>query len=329
MMVFGIPLLMIAVGGAEPDVRGAGDCPSASDVAAHLRPLLPRGGELPPDSWLELAVTPPAATSDAAPVRQIEVRLLTRNGATPIAARRLAVAGSCGEAAEAVAVVAASWMADYLTPPAPAPWLPQHATAAPTPTASALLTRSQADSPPSGTSAIVFDIGAGAGLTTATSGTSAPLLTAEMNVRRSDSASAARLVVLAAGTRTVDLGSGTAAWRRLVGGVGAARGWGKPAVFAQIGIDALAGATLIEGRGFASSGSSTSLDVGGAPWLRGGARLAALPITVWASAGAIGWLREQRVRVEGMPASAALPRLDLVLGAGLAWTPGAAKIDRR
>jgi hypothetical protein len=255
--------------------------------------------------------------------------MLTKGGSTPVGSRRLAVAGSCAEAAEAVAVVAASWMADYLTPPASAPWLPQHATAAPTPTASALLTRSPADSPVSGGRAIVFDIGLGAGLTTANTGTGAPLLTAEMNVRRSESASAARVVVLAAGTRTVDLGSGAAAWRRLVGGVGAARGWGRPAAFAEIGIDAMAGATLIEGRGFASSSTTTSLDVGGAPWLKGGARLAALPITVWASAGAIVWLREQRVRVEGMPAVAALPRLDLVLGAGLAWTTGATKTDHR
>jgi hypothetical protein len=135
--------------------------------------------------------------------------------------------------------------------------------------------------------------------------------------------------VLAAGARTLDLGSGTADWRRLVGGVGAAHGWGTPASFVRIGIDAMVGAVLIEGRGFSSSGSSTSFDAGGAPWLRAGARLATLPITVWASAGAVAWLREQRVRVEGVPASAALPRLDLVFGAGLAWTPGAKKTDLR
>ena len=326
MMVLGLPILLTALGGAGPDVRGAGACPSTDEVAAHLRPLLPHG-ELPPDSWLEVTAAPvPSAT---APARQVDVRMVTTGRATPMAVRRLQVAGSCAEAAEAVAVVAASWMADYLTPPAPAPWLPEHVNAVPSPTASALVTRSPGDVAVPASAAIVFDVGAGAGLTTAAAGTAAPVLTAEIDIRRSRGASAARLVVLAAGTRTVELGSGTAAWRRLVGGVGAARGWGTPASFIQVGIDAMAGATLIEGRGFASGGSSNSLDVGGSPWLRAGARLAALPITVWASAGAVAWLREQRVRVEGIQASAALPRLDLVLGAGLSWTPGATKTDLR
>jgi len=41
MIVLGLPILMIALGGAGPDVRGGGDCRSANEVAAHLRPLLP------------------------------------------------------------------------------------------------------------------------------------------------------------------------------------------------------------------------------------------------------------------------------------------------
>src|SRR5689334_7863676 len=181
MMVFGMPVLMIALGGAGPDVRGGGDCPSADEVAAHLRPLLPRGGELPPDSWLELAATSPAATpSGGARARQIEVRLLTRGGTTAVASRRLAVAGSCAEAAEAVAVVAASWMADYLTPPAPAPWLPEHVIASPPSNVSAQVALSPGDGPES--ARIAFDVGIGAGLTIAASGSGAPFLTAEVDV---------------------------------------------------------------------------------------------------------------------------------------------------
>jgi hypothetical protein len=325
MIGLGLPLFLITLGGAGPDVRGAGDCPSADEVAAHLRPLLPNGFERSPDSWLELDVTP----SQGATSRQIDVRMLTSGRATPIAARRLAVAESCAEAAEAVAVVAASWMADYSTPPAPAPWLPEHAIAAPPSPASGQLTRSPGDVAAADRSPIVADVGAGAGFATATTGTGGPFLTAEVDLRRSESASVLRLVVLAAGERTMDLGSGTAAWQRLVGGVGAARGWGTPVSFMQAGLDVLAGATLIDGRGFSRSDSSTSVEVGGAPWLRAGARLAALPITVWLGAGAVVWLREQRVRVEGIPASAALPRVDLVLGVGLACTPGATNTERR
>ena len=80
MMGLGLPGLVIALGGAGPDVRGVGGCPSTEEVAAHLRPLLPHG-ELPPDSWLELTATPLAAPSANAPVRQIEVRMVTNGGA--------------------------------------------------------------------------------------------------------------------------------------------------------------------------------------------------------------------------------------------------------
>src|SRR5437764_3407381 len=300
MMVFGLPILLTALGVAAPDVRGDGDCPSAQEVAARLRPLLPPGVEVPPDSWLELTVTQQAASSAGEPVRQIDLRMLTTGVASPIGARRLASNGSCAEAAEAVAVVAASWLVDYSTTPAPPLWLPAAVSPAAGPAASTVLTRApRGAARPAGTR-LAFDFAAGAGMTTAAVGTGAPFLTAEVDMRRSGSASAARLVLLATGARTVELGSGTAAWQRLVGGVGVARGWGAPAAFLQIGIDALAGATLIDGRGFARSESTTSLDVGGGPSVRAGAGLAALPVTVWASAGAIGWLREQRVRVDGI-----------------------------
>jgi hypothetical protein len=328
MMVLGLPVLLIALGGAGPDVRGVGGCPSTDEVAAHLRPLLPHG-ELPPDTWLELS---DAAPDDGPPgdarARQIEVRLRTAGADAPVGTRRLAVAGSCAEAADAVAVVAASWMARYLTPPAATPWLADTTPAA-SPAVAAAIRRVPQSEPGPARTGVVVDVGGGAGLTSATAGTAAPFVTAEVDLRRSGRASAARLVLLAMGARTVDLGSGTAAWQRLAGGAGAARGWGTPAAFMQLGIDALAGAARIQGRAFASNQSSTSFDAGGAPWLRAGAGLAALPITVWASAGAVVWLREQRVRVEGVPASATLPRLDLVLGVGLAFTPGAAKSDRR
>jgi hypothetical protein len=42
---------------------------------------------------------------------------------------------------------------------------------------------------------------------------------------------------------------------------------------------------------------------------------------VWLGGGALAWAREQRVLVEGVPGAASLPRLDAMLGGGLAWTP--------
>ena len=97
--------------------------------------------------------------------------------------------------------------------------------------------------------------------------------------------------------------------------------WGGPSAFAEIELGALIGATFVEGRGFARDQQSVSLNLGGVPWARVGARLAAVPVTVWLGGGALVWAREQRVFVEGVPGAAVLPRLDAMLGGGIAWSP--------
>ena len=120
-------------------------------------------------------------------------------------------------------------------------------------------------------------------------------MTGALDVWRADSAWVARLGVVAAGTRTLSLGGGEAAWRRATAALGVARRWGSPVAFASLGADALVGASFLEGRGFAVDETRTSADLGAQLSARAGARLAAVPLIVWGEAAVVGWAREQRV----------------------------------
>jgi hypothetical protein len=244
--------------------------------------------------------------------------------------RRLAASNDCDGAAQAVAVVAATWTANYRSPlPAPAMRLAPPPFAAPrpaqetdgeTPSAKAGVAGAVRATPAAAPATLALDVSAGAGLVTATAGTSAPFLLAELGLR-GRSRLAARVVAMAVGERTIALGSGQAAWRRLSAGAGVAYLWGTRAAYLQIGGDAWAGAAFIEGRGFAENARSTSFEAGAGPWLRAGAQLAAAPVTVWVGAEGLVWVREQRVHVDPVVSRDALPRLDLLVGAGVTWTP--------
>jgi hypothetical protein len=319
MMAFALSLLLLAVDPGAPDVRGAGRCPSPEEVARRLRALVLSENALPAGAWLEIVA--PAPTDVREDGSELEVRLMT--GAPPrlLGARRLSVSRSCDEAAQAAAVVAASWMANYRSPP------PLWFGAAPPPRPAAPTPRTEVSSAP--LSAEVHTdgaraadpslaVGAALGLAAATAGTSAPVLIAELDVRR-QSAFRARLLVMGMGARAIALGSGEVAWRRLMAGVGVARSWGTPAAHLQLGGDLLAGAAFISGRGFAENASTTSFEAAAGPWLRAGARLAAVPVTVWVGAQGLVWARAQQVGVDGVVSRDTLPRLDLLVGAGLTW----------
>jgi hypothetical protein len=304
--------LLVALAADAPDVRGVGSCPSAEQVAGRLRSLLPGDGALPTGAWLEIAAQPP----------EIELRMMA--GAPPrlLGARRLSASGSCDEAAQAVAVVAASWLATYLSPPPL--WFGDSRPAAPAakgearPPHPTVAVEVRSGGAAAGGAPLTCDLGAAFGFTTGTAGTTAPFVTAELDVGRRR-ASGARLSLMGFGARTMSLGSGQVAWRRLMAGVGVARAWGTPAAHVQIGGDVLTGATFIDGRGFADNASTTSCDAAVGPSVRAGARLAALPVTVWAGAQALVWARAQRVRVTDVVSDDTLPRLDLLGGVGLTW----------
>ena len=353
MISFTLSLALMALGSNAPDVRGDSDCPSPDAVASRLRLLLPADGELPPGAWLEIArpatnmgtlggfPNPPAmlrgeqsspaphAAAGSAAAGEIEVRMMVGTPPRALGVRRLASPGSCDEAAQAAAVVAATWTASYRSPPPL--WFGDSSPSAirkvdtespiPFPRPDGAAAGGIRAVAPSATNAESFalDVGAAFGAAAATSGTAAPFLAAEVDLRRH--ASGARLLAIAFGARTIGLGMGQVAWRRLMAGAGVAHAWGTPAVQLQVGGDIVAGATFLEGSGFAQNAATTSFDAAAGPWARLAAPLAAAPVTVWVGAQGLAWAREQRIRVDGAVSTGSLPRLDLLVGAGLAWNP--------
>jgi len=325
MISFTLSLALMALGSSAPDVRGDSDCPSPDAVASRLRLLLPADGELPPGAWLEIAR--PAAAAGSAAAGEIEVRMMVGTPPRALGVRRLSSPGSCDEAAQAAAVVAATWTASYRSPPplwfgdSPPPAVRKVDAASPLTQPGAGTAGGIRAVAPAATNVESFalDVGAAFGAAAATSGTAAPFLAAEVDLRRH--ASGARLLAMAFGARTIGLGMGQVAWRRLMAGAGVAHAWGTPAVQLHVGGDVVAGATFLEGSGFAQNAATTSFDAGAGPWARLAAPLAAAPLTVWVGAQGLAWAREQRIRVDGAVSTGSLPRLDLLVGAGLAWNP--------
>jgi hypothetical protein len=351
--------LAAAAHAAVPEVRATGDCPAPALVSDQLGAMLPasEAAAFPEGAWLEIRELPAAGGETAA----LELRLVSDRPARALASRVLPARGSCSERAQALAVVAANWAAAYRTtgpslprstttseptrladtasPPSAAPAPAAEATAVPreappappaapmTPPLAAPepvrapVVAVRAASPAAPRHDLAWSLGAGGGVVTAAGGSSAPLVTAGLDVRRAGGAWAARLALSGAGLRTLALGDGEVAWRRAAAALGLARRWGGTNAFTSLGADALVGASSIEGRRFSVDETRLSLELGGEVSVRAGARLAAAPLVLWAEAAAVGWAREQRVNVGGTAWSDALPRVDLVLTAGIAFDP--------
>ena len=293
------------------DVRGSTTCPGPELVAEHLRSLLAADAKLPAGSYVEVVDVPPTSKAE----EEIEIRLVDGASAVALASRRLPKPSSCAEAAEGLAVVAATWAARYhaVSPGAPPLLEPQVSTPPP------VLVRAARPAPPS----LIVSIGASAGIVTASRGGSAPFAAIAVEGRGAGRPWAFRLSFAALGERTLALSPGVVAWNRLTASPEMSWSWGTPSAFAQVGLGALAGVSFVSGRGFNQDEHAANLDLGAAPSVRVGARLAAFPVTLWMGAGSLFWLREQRVRVDGLPATTALPRIDVVLAGGLSWTPEA------
>lgn len=290
------------------DVSGTATCPTPALVAASLQPLLPADATMPSGARLQVDdVSPPGG-----PTPQIEIRLVDVASGVPLASRRLDKYGSCEETAQALAVVIATWTARYQPLPSPTLPVPDSKPSEAPP----VLVRARPRASPA-----LVSVGAGAGLISAGRGGSAPFAAVELDARRADRPWVIRLSAVAIGERTLAFGPGVVAWSRMVAAPGVSWRWGGPSAFAEIGLGALIGAAFVEGRGFARDQQGMSLDLGGVSWARVGARLAAVPVTVWLGGGALVWAREQRVFAEGVPGAASLPRLDAILGGGIAWAP--------
>jgi hypothetical protein len=343
-----LPILWsLAPGGL--DVRGTTRCPSAAEVAERIQPLISEEGALPPTDWLELHDVP----SQTSRAQDLEIRLARVGVDGLLGIRRLERNQSCAEIAEAVAVIAASWIGHYQTPAPQLPPFPEAAAdsanegpgvstpvAAARPIVAAMaagessLARAEeaplpgidlrASASEVGPTPQRVGVGAGGGFVAGSSGGAAPAL--QILGQIAIGHWVFRLTGTATGTRDVPLGMGKAAWQRLQVLPSAARVWGQPRLYTELAVGPVVGLTRAEGRGFAGPPRDTGLALGIAPFVRVGStvrRGAAL----WVGAGGSLWLRSHQVAIGVGPAgpatAVALPRWDLALAAGFTffWDP--------
>ncbi len=176
--------MLLALGPAV-SVTGEGDCPSATDVDARVRALLPEREGVPDRATLELVG--PA----------LQIALFSPDGAR-IGERRLDRSGTCAELAGAAAVVIASWASSGH---------PEFLAALPTP----VLAVVRATTPPSATT-WRWEVGAGLGATV--SNGAVPALALSATVGKTGRRTALRLALMGSGWQDERLGTGQAQWRR-------------------------------------------------------------------------------------------------------------------
>jgi hypothetical protein len=124
-----------------------------------------------------------------------------------------------------------------------------------------------------------------------------------------------RLAFLGAGTRDEPLGNGKAVWTRLAVAGGPRYTLQKGSFLISLYAEALLAAVLVRGVGYDRTYDSADLDLGLGGGARVGFRLG--PIAPWIGGGVAGWLRPQEVQVDGLSATAQLPRFEVLLGGGL------------
>jgi len=282
-------------------------------VAEVLRPLLPSDAELPAGAWLE--VNGPTVGSASGSSIEVEVRMVRPADHGVLARRGLTGLANCDDAARAAAVIAATWATRYRLSPSPPLSAPEVWTG---PAGEGLV--SSREPTKTRPTTLVWSVDAGVGVVgTSGGGGSASFATAGVSARRLSARWAYRVSLSGYAERTIPLGPGQVAWRRLTAAPGVVRAWGSPSVFLETELDLVCGGVFLSGRGFTQTSHSVALDVGGAPQIRVGARFAAVPMVVWIGGGALLWARQQQVRVEGVSMQGSLPRIDLTVGGGLAW----------
>ncbi len=311
MIVLGqaLAILVVVVAATGPDVRGNVVCPSAEDVAARLGPMLASDAGFPPGAFVDLADV--AASTPG--LVDVEIRLRTSAAGAPLAVRRVERGGGCADTADAAAVIAASWASRYATSAPP----PLADSALPEAPGVAVRAPDPAKPGPLASARPQFSIGAVAGIVAATAGGSAALVGGEVDVRRGRWV--ARLALAGMAERTIAVDPGSAGWRRLMVLPSLGMVWGSPRAFAELGVGAAIGVTETRGLGFGTNATDMGIDVGGVPSFRLGARLAALPATVWIGGAALIWFRPHGVGLVGGGASKTLPRLDGFLGGGVSF----------
>ena len=284
--------VLIALAPSSVEVRGATACPTPVEVSLRMALLITPEASLPASDSVELR----NVASARAGVQDVEVRLVRAGVEQPLGLRRIQRDASCSDMADAVAVVAATWIGHYPTTPLALPTLPDAVldlppplpiVAAISPSAAAaptLVTRASAASPlsPPGSEGWPAGSGMGAagGVVASTRGGAAPQVQVEGEARpgsrwRLPDSLVVRLTGAAATSRTVALSAGQVGWQRFV--LLPTLGYSRRGthIFGELGGGPAAALLRAQGQAFASNDSDTSLDLGAAATLRLGAALAA------------------------------------------------------
>ena len=310
-MISVLVLSLLSWGFEALDIQGDSTCPTPGEVAGHVEPLLSPNHTF--HSGLRLRVDAVPSTTLEPSSREIEVRLESSGERQPLASRRLERSGSCGQLAEAVAVVVASWAGHYETPSFGELGLPDGL-------AADVAVHRTPDT--SKTESGMWSLGGAAGLGGAADGGATPHAGIEITVQRRTDHWFARLATSGTGERLFPVATGAAHWWRVFVMPSLGRVWGD-ALFFEASAGPVIGPVFVRGRGFSPNDGDVGLDVGVSPALRLGFRLgAASHAHAWLGASAIGWLRPHRLSVDLAMDRPTLPWLDVLAGGGLTYSLG-------
>ena len=278
-------LLFALAGGVE--VESAGACPQAQEVAQKVAALLPAAARTAPDR---------ARIERVGDRLQLELR---RADGTPIAWRRLEAQAACGELADAAAVMIATWEQELEAGrPLPPPDFDRDAPAV-------------AETPPAPRGRMRWELGVGFAASIA-GGALLPGATLEAVVAP-HGRWAARFATVIEESQEQAFGMGTARWNRLMFMAGPSwRAW-----LLDLHAEFVGSLTHVEGVGYATTHDEYVFDPGVGAGVRVALRPA--PLVPWVGASAVGWLRREELRVDGVPGQVALPELDVIFGAGISF----------
>jgi hypothetical protein len=277
-------------------VYGSASCPSADEISAALAS---------PGAKVEAAPPGPSQRVEVVDAGDALVLHLQDDAGTALATRRL-VRGdaSCQELAQAAAVIITAWQlhADEWTPELPG--------LAPVETAP-VLRRAR----PGGPSRVHYELSAAFLSSITSTGAFAAGGQASAALTRRGARWFGRLSLFGTDTREQPLGFGAMSWSRVALAAGTTYRFGTTW---QLDLQADAVVALLVLRGGSGTDSSAfNVDPGLRAGLRGMRRWGHL--AAFLEAGVVGWLRSQQVKASGSADSVELPRVEVLLAAGVAY----------
>ena len=264
-------------------IEGSTDCPAATAVREALAHRTP---------------TPRAAriqlTSEAGTLRLV----LVDQAGRPRAERRLPASGSCAELAEAAALVVTVWDRELDASRMPLPALEPPALVRRAPSRISYDVAARA--------LVSWELGAGVaagGAVDATVGQRAGHWALRMGARGLE-------------RQTHPVGPGQIEWTRPALSVGARYQLAPAHWRVDVHAEALAALLVVRANGDLNGHEELDFDSGLGGGVRGGYLLGA--VEPFVEVGVAGWLRPQSARIAGLQSGYDLPRLELLISAGLA-----------